>query len=438
MASIDPNIPLSVQNRDFASPLIALGERNRRDAALAEQSRRQGMLDKSNLATAEQGRVLGEQSRQINDQSIAANKVDANRGAITGILLDLNAMANLPDDDSEETHKAFGQLGLGITDKLVKAGLPPEDWNRVMALGANNPADAKNIINRYVEVLAPYAEDIVSQIPQADGSTLGRNFRTGAVQQQETPDATTDIGKLRQDLARGIITSSDFTQGLLAITAKTDEDVIGKELDRETARLRNQRLQQEIADHVPPPTTGETAAASANLKRLSDLSETSAPRLLGIERAKQFLNAFTNEGAESGTTRTVASAFPGVFTKQGTFDETFDSFAELAARAALKAAGEIRPTDADVKGAKKALFGVGKNEDTNIRLLEDYIRQQEALEAEFTSLTSAKGGGTLGQLTPNPEIAPSALGGILNQRRPDATQPPPVTRIQFDAQGNRI
>jgi uncharacterized protein (UPF0210 family) len=50
----------------------------------------------------------------------------------------------------------------------------------------------------------------------------------------------------------------------------------------------------------------------------------------------------------------------------------------------LKAMGEVRPTDNDVIGAKKAVFGIGKDERTNIRLLKKYIAEQRALEIEAT------------------------------------------------------
>ena len=61
----------------------------------------------------------------------------------------------------------------------------------------------------------------------------------------------------------------------------------------------------------------------------------------------------------------------------------------------LKAMGEVRPTNEDVEGAKKAVFGIGKDERTNERLLKKYIEEQGALEAEAMELntkqsTSAK------------------------------------------------
>ena len=79
----------------------------------------------------------------------------------------------------------------------------------------------------------------------------------------------------------------------------------------------------------------------------------------------------------SGGMRKLLSYLPFTFTEQGQMDEEFNAFAETAARAALKAAGEVRPTDADVKGMKQAMFGVGRDEQVNMNLLKDFINSIE-------------------------------------------------------------
>ena len=66
----------------------------------------------------------------------------------------------------------------------------------------------------------------------------------------------------------------------------------------------------------------------------------------------------------------------GQWTDQGAFDEELDAFAELAARSRLKAMGEVRPTDADVKGVKESLFGRWKGEGVNVNLLTEYMQEQ--------------------------------------------------------------
>ena len=84
------------------------------------------------------------------------------------------------------------------------------------------------------------------------------------------------------------------------------------------------------------------------------------------------------------------------FTEQSQLDEQLDSMSEQAARAKLKSLGEIRPTDADVKGMKESLFGIGRSEETNIVLLEQYVKELEQSEAKYQGLLNARAQGRLG------------------------------------------
>ena len=146
-----------------------------------------------------------------------------------------------------------------------------------------------------------------------------------------------------------------------------EQDALQRELaaGRQAATLEAAKLRQ----------AGKT-------RKPTDLDVGTPTRHSNIDKAVRFLTAFES-GAESGTTRTAMRAIPGVWTDQGKFDQELDSFAESAARAALKAQGEIRPTDADVKGMKEAMFGVGKDEQVNKNLLESYLAEQIALENQW-------------------------------------------------------
>ena len=141
------------------------------------------------------------------------------------------------------------------------------------------------------------------------------------------------------------------------------------------------------------------ATVKANVERLSDLKKTKKTRDSSVVKARRFLRAFESGDAESGTTRTVAGFLPGVFTDQAQFDQELDAFAEVAAREKLKAVGEIRPTDADVEGMKRALFGVGRDEKVNIQLLREFISEQENQNDELEDLIEAKKRGSLSTFT---------------------------------------
>ena len=150
--------------------------------------------------------------------------------------------------------------------------------------------------------------------------------------------------------------------------------------------------------NVQIPAEEQKLTQSLNIKRIKELTASEKPRQATIKKAKRFLKAF-NSGTESGATRAAWSLLPGVFTDQAGFDEQLNAFSEVAARQQLKAAGEIRPTDADVEGMKRAMFGVGRDEATNIQLLEDYISDQEDVDMELDELRDAKESGILKTFT---------------------------------------
>ncbi|GMR03273.1 MAG: hypothetical protein BMS9Abin21_103 [Thermodesulfovibrionia bacterium] len=158
-----------------------------------------------------------------------------------------------------------------------------------------------------------------------------------------------------------------------------------------------------------PSTTGvdeeRKQTLKANIKRLGSLESSKGSRQNSIKRAQFFLDKFIKGEVKSGAGRATARFIPGVFTEQGKFDELLDSFSEIAAREKLKAVGEIRPTDADVKGMKESLFGIGRDEATNVQLLREFIAAQQTTENEFQSLRQAKADGTIGDLFPSSESA---------------------------------
>jgi len=108
-----------------------------------------------------------------------------------------------------------------------------------------------------------------------------------------------------------------------------------------------------------------------------NLSDSEGGRIAGMKKANKFLKAFESGEMNSGGVRKLLSYMPFTFTKQGRMDEEFNSFAETAARQALKQSGEVRPTDADVTGMKRAMFGLGRDEKVNINLLQDFIDSAE-------------------------------------------------------------
>lgn len=101
--------------------------------------------------------------------------------------------------------------------------------------------------------------------------------------------------------------------------------------------------------------------------------------------------------------------------------EALDALAERTARARLKANGEIRPTDADVEGEKKALFGAGRTEEFTGASLDRLIAEIERQEYEYNELGQYMAVPMHGN-QPTNISTPQGLGGS-EEDRPLADRP---------------
>lgn len=129
----------------------------------------------------------------------------------------------------------------------------------------------------------------------------------------------------------------------------------------------------EAAETLAAASQQGSSAVLSEWKRIDAMKDTIGSRQSGIRKAKYFYDLLERGEMASGGMRKLLSYIPFTFTEQGRMDEEFNAFAETAARAALKASGEIRPTDADVKGMKQAMFGIGRDEKVNQRLLNSFM-----------------------------------------------------------------
>lgn len=279
-------------------------------------------------------------------------------------------------------------------------------------------------IERYSD--GPYAGYSLGKV--AEMQRTGQLGKFGDVMPSMTPRAAAPAPEVRPPMrmttppAAG---ATDLYAGLStqeAAILRSEQNQLG--LERERAAAEEERKITEEKERLSPV---QTEAQKANLKRLNELAELRANRITGMETAQQFLNAFRSGEKSSGAGRKALSFLPiGTYTEQGQFDEALDSFAEFAARERLKATGEVRPTDDDVKGAKKALFGIGRDETVNINLLETFIRQQQAAENEYQSLIDARTQGTLEDYIPNIDIP---TGGVPSFMQPEGELDKAINRL---------
>jgi len=122
-------------------------------------------------------------------------------------------------------------------------------------------------------------------------------------------------------------------------------------------------------------------------KRYASLEEQMPERSANIQEARELIKLLKTDELDTGPGSALAGDIGSfIDTEESTYKQRLDSLAERAARAALKANGEVRPTDADVEGMKRAMFNLGNTEAANIKKLEDFIKQQESGIEEYTQM----------------------------------------------------
>jgi hypothetical protein len=251
-----------------------------------------------------------------------------------------------------------------------------------------NEGDVQGIIQGY---------DAGIQAGQQLGFLGGSQASGPSVQSSKILEDGTIIQVLKNGSRQVTSSSGEMLQGDAAREAVKLSSQQSFNRKKELARL-SQTIKREQAKEGLL-TDQQTEIQRQNIKRLGALSGTSTGRNAAVKKASKFKLALETGEAFSGAGRSAARFIPGVFTSQGEFDEEFNAFAEVAARQQLKASGETRPTDADVKGMKEAMFGLGRDEDVNVQLLSDFIKDQLAQTQELDQLIEASTSGNLSSFT---------------------------------------
>jgi len=349
-----------------------------------------------------QGEIAGHERRQKEKYQNVLSK------AYTGEKVDMQgltgeqmasvqaAVSQASDRDKEGMVQRYNMLSAARRD------ITPENYSMI----------AQAIQSQMPDLQVPQSyEQYQAMTPQLDAQLTALGGALG-VQPQQPESYTLSPGQQRFTGEQQVASVPAAPKAPAA--PLTPQELRAEQLSIESQELQNQQARQKLATTPEVKLTpSETRVESANLSRLNDLSEIASNRQVNIEKAAEFLAEFEKGNAQSGTSRRVMGWVPGVWTDQGKFDEALDAFAEVAARQQLKASGEIRPTDADVKGMKEAMFGVNRDEATNIRLLRDYIRVEGAGQQELETLTNARDAGTLHQLTPQSSVPARQQSGFF-------------------------
>ena len=376
--AIDPRIALEAKAPDISGVVSTFqnallnAQKGRQNEQVLQQA---DVMNPLRLEEAQQG-------IDINTQNIAAARNESRFKNIFQTSQMLKPFIANNDAAGAE------QFMLKNISRLQDAKARGEDVDLTESLETLEQIKAGNLQGVAQNITA--IEGVAQQRINKGMSASQREFNANIAMAQD-PNAT----QFERDSAKRALGGMAKVSDTAAERAATDAG-LGQAIATQAGNVSAATEQGKV--NVQIPAEEQKLTQSLNIKRIKELTASEKPRQATIKKAKRFLKAF-NSGTESGATRAAWSLLPGVFTDQAGFDEQLNAFSEVAARQQLKAAGEIRPTDADVEGMKRAMFGVGRDEATNIQLLEDYISDQEDVDMELDELRDAKESGILKTFT---------------------------------------
>ena len=344
------------------------------------------------------------QQQSLNEQQSQINQQDIDTGEQRGMI-----------EKASQLHAAISSKDMAGIQQILSE-MPPEVSGQLMQTLQQKGGEQ--------QVLSNLENKIKSLQSGQTGQLGGKNVANSKM----FPNGTSvsirrDGSKVVTDASGNILTGQDAID---AVNAGIESDVAlsgGKAgASSQASSDVDLNMQPQITEAVETtksgikiPTELKIETQKANVSRIKELRGTRTKRSRDIKKATQFLRAFKNGGAESGAKRTGLGFIPGVFTDQGVFDEKFNSFSEVAARSALKASGELRPTDADVEGMKRAMFGVGRHKQTNIDLLGDFINGLRDQDEELDDLLTAQKNGNLSVFTVNPNSGKTDFSNMSDE-----------------------
>ena len=194
--------------------------------------------------------------------------------------------------------------------------------------------------------------------------------------------------KQAKDVKAPILKERDAMMKQLMDEYKLLQQSEGKMTPYQQAQIDIAKQKAKAESLKPKPKTKlQEEKEKLTAKRYANLEEQMPERTANIKEARELIKLLKTDQLDTGPGSALAGDIGSFFdTEESTYKQRLDSLAEKAARAALKANGEVRPTDADVEGMKRAMFNLGNTESANIKKLEDFIKQQESGIEEYTQM----------------------------------------------------
>lgn len=419
---VDARIPLQVENRNFAQPLLDLAEKQRVDS-----------VTQSNLKSANQQQTLNAQSIEKGQRSLDANSMVA-------IVNDMEAMKRLLEQGQI---KSAGQVGFGIRKRLVESGEGVEGFDEIMANMKADPEAAIEYFTTAGKAMAPQMQSLMyaaGQAPKPEekpqmvnagnltdtGQAVFQN-PDGSVSAQEVggltqPPLEVDFDNASDQAALRVrATGGTVGEGRFEMSPDRLSDVNALTPEQAEAQLRVGKLGRTPSDQ--PYNNAEDVKLNEGLKftqnlvnTLSDVKTLIQSDPLAQSFGGQVASFMENFKADAkGTAAAIGVEFDESLFQLSNYNEEFKKMAVTDARlqsaytaaayslAAAQNAGRVSESD-----FKKALVQVGGNlsdPTSAVAVLDDVLAREtrsfrdnyfNVTGSEFTGQFGPKSAGTTG------------------------------------------
>jgi len=143
---LDPRIPLQVENRNFAQPLLDLAEKQRVDS-----------LTQSKLAGDAQARTIGDQTIASNNMVNEQAKRELNANEMKAIVMQMESSRRLLEQGNVKN--SLAEM-MNIRGKLEAAGQDTSGIEKITTLIQSSPEDGTRYLGEAVEAMKPVVEQL--------------------------------------------------------------------------------------------------------------------------------------------------------------------------------------------------------------------------------------------------------------------------------------
>jgi len=178
---LDARIPLQVENRNFAQPLLDLAEKQRVDS-----------LTQSKLAGDAQARTIGDQTIASNNMVNEQAKRELNANEMKAIVMQMESSRRLLEQGNVKN--SLAEM-MNIRGKLEAAGQDTSGIEKITTLIQSSPEDGTRYLGEAVEAMKPVVEQLFAATGKEPVKDGGFTLREGQTRFNDQNEEVASVAK---------------------------------------------------------------------------------------------------------------------------------------------------------------------------------------------------------------------------------------------------